>query len=70
MKDTTKTAPAPTAKPAANEDVGCGVATATTAPAARRPKRRGRETATGGTDGIIGAWYGYYDRLKNKERQP
>jgi Cu-Zn family superoxide dismutase len=67
MKETTKTEPAPAANPAAKEEVGAGAATATTAPIAIRPKTRGRETATGGTAGIIEALTGYYVRLKNKE---
>jgi Cu-Zn family superoxide dismutase len=67
MKETTKTDPAPAAKPAANEEVGGGAATATTAPMAMRPKTRGRETATGGTAGIIEALDGYYLHLKKKE---
>jgi hypothetical protein len=68
MKERTKTDPAPAAKPAAKEDVGCGAATATTAPTASRPKSRGRDTAIGGTAGIIEPRRGYYDRLKNKEK--
>jgi hypothetical protein len=68
MKERTKTEPAPAAKPAANEEVGWGAATATTAPTASRPKSSGRDTAIGGTAGIIELRRGYYDRLKNKER--
>jgi Cu-Zn family superoxide dismutase len=57
-KEITKTAPAPTANPAANAEVGWGAATATIAPTATRPNRRGRETAMGGTAGIIGCGAG------------
>jgi hypothetical protein len=67
MKERTNTEPAPAAKPAANEDVGGGAATATTAPMASRPKSRGRDTEIGGTAGIIELRREYYDRLKNKE---
>jgi Cu-Zn family superoxide dismutase len=67
MNETTRTEPAPAANPAAKEEVGAAVATATTAPMAIRPKTRGRETTTGGTAGIIEALAGYYHRLKNKE---
>jgi hypothetical protein len=68
MNERTKTEPAPAAKPAANEDVGAGAATATTAPTANRPKSRGRDTAIGGTEGIIELRRGYYDRLRRRRR--
>ena len=68
MKERTNTEPAPAAKPAANEDVGCGAATATTAPTASRPKSRGRDTTIGGTAGIIELRRGYYDCLMHKEK--
>jgi Cu-Zn family superoxide dismutase len=55
MKEMTNTAPAPAAKPAANDEVGWGAVTATIAPTTTRPNRRGRETAMGGTAGIIGS---------------
>jgi len=67
MKDTMNADPAPAAKPAAKEEVGCDDATATTAPTATRPKRSGRETATGGTAGSIGTARGYYRRLNVEE---
>src|SRR5262249_39216544 len=70
MKETMKTAPAPAANPAANEEGGGGVAKATTAPTARSPRRSGRETSIGGTDGIIEERRGYYDRLKNRRIGP
>jgi hypothetical protein len=64
MKESTNTEPAPAANPAANDEVGCGATTATTAPAARRPKRRGRDTAMGGTAGIIGLDAGIMSALR------
>jgi Cu-Zn family superoxide dismutase len=67
MKEMTKTAPAPAAKPAAKDEVGGAVATARMAPTATRPNRSGRDTGMGSTAGIIEAPCGYYLRLKNKE---
>jgi Cu-Zn family superoxide dismutase len=55
MKEMTKTEPAPAANPAAKDEVGWGAVTATTAPTTTRPRRSGRETAIGGTAGIIGS---------------
>src|SRR5262249_25992424 len=67
MKEMTNTAPDPAAKPAAKDECGCGSVSAPTAPAASRPNRRGRETAMGGTLGIIGARGRSYLRLKGGE---
>jgi hypothetical protein len=66
MNEITKTVPAPAANPAANDEVGGAVATATTAPTATRPKRSGRDTGMGCTAGIIEAPSGYYLRLKKR----
>ncbi|HEX4441277.1 MAG TPA: hypothetical protein VH854_14460 [Thermoanaerobaculia bacterium] len=63
MKETTNADPAPAAKPAAKEEVGWAVATATTAPTATRPKRSGRDTTMGGTVGSIGLVAGIISAL-------
>jgi len=67
MNEMTKAEPAPAAKPAAKDEVGGSVARAATAPTATRPKSKGRETAIGGTAGIIGLGAGIMTALGKEE---
>jgi hypothetical protein len=69
MNETTNADPAPAAKPAAKDDVGCGAVTATTAPTATRPNRSGRDTATGGTAGSIGLVAGIITALMLRRKR-